>query len=179
MCDSGIAAITTSSSLTRWTSRVWAKLATRFRWVSSTLLGSPVVPLEVGRNARPEAPAGTAGACVVVLSEPKGIAPAAGPPIVNVAAIAVPGMTARSFWLISPAVATSHRAPVGRSWREISSAVHCGFTVVTTAPIEVAAYQATAKSRQFGVHKASTSPGRIPCADSPAPVPSTASASSA
>ena len=112
-------------------------------------------------------------------SAPKGIAPAAVPPTANVAVIAVRGMTAGSFWLISPAVATSHRAPVCRSWRAVSSEVACGFTVVTTAPIEVAAYQATAKSRQFGVHKASTSPGRIPCADSPAPAPRTASASPA
>ena len=88
-------------------------------------------------------------------------------------------MTARSFCSTSPAVATSHRAPVCRSWREISSPVHSGFTVVTIAPAAVAAYQATANSMQFGAQRASTSPGRNPRADSPAPVSRTASASSA
>jgi hypothetical protein len=40
-------------------------------------------------------------------------------------------MTAPSFCSTSPDVATSHRAPVCRSWPEISSPVHSGFTVVT------------------------------------------------
>jgi hypothetical protein len=51
MWNNGRAAITTSSSVTWWTSHVWHRLATRFWCVSSTLLGSPVVPLDVGRSA--------------------------------------------------------------------------------------------------------------------------------
>jgi len=57
--------------------------------------------------------------------------------------------------------------------------VHCGFTVVTIAPIDAAAYQATANSMEFCAHKASTSPGRMPRADNPAPAARTASASPA
>ena len=79
MWNSGSAAITTSSSATWWTSHVWHKLATRFRWVSSTLLGSPVVPLEVGRSATSDAETGAAGACAVAVarSDQNGIVPAA------------------------------------------------------------------------------------------------------
>lgn len=137
------------------------------------------MPLEVGSSATSAAETGAGGAGAAARRDAKGIVPAAGPPITNVATIAVPGMTPRSFCSTNPDVATSHRAPVCRSWREISSPVHCGFTVVTIAPIDVAAYQATANSMQFGAHRASTSPGRTPRADSPAPTSRAASASPA
>src|SRR5206468_7826115 len=101
-----------------WTSDVWYKLATRFLWVSSTLLGSPVVPLEVGSSARFDEQASLAGASAATRSDPKGVVPATPSPITNASSIAVPPTTALSFCPASPAVVTSHRAPVWRSWRE-------------------------------------------------------------
>ncbi len=115
MWNSGRAAITTSSSATWWTSHVWHKLATRFRWVSSTLLGSPVVPLDVGRSAKSDADTGPVGAGAVARSDQNGIVPAALSPIMIVSVIAVSAVTPRSFCPVGPAVVTSHRAPVCRS----------------------------------------------------------------
>ena len=77
MWNNGRAAITTSSSVTWWTSHVWHRLATRFWCVSSTLLGSPVVPLDVGRSATSDAETRSAGSCAVARSDQKGIVPAA------------------------------------------------------------------------------------------------------
>jgi hypothetical protein len=138
-----------------------------------------VVPLDVGRSAISDAETRSAGSSAVARSDQKGIVPAAWSPITIVAVIAVWAVTPRSFCPVGPAVVTSHRAPVCRSWRAISSPVHCGFTVVTIAPIEAAANHATANSMEFCAHKARTSPGRRPRADNPAPTSRTASARSA
>ena len=165
--NNGNAAITTSSSPTWWTGRVWQRLATRLRCVSTTLFGRPDVPLDHGRNATSAEPTRTAGTSAFISDrrEANGIAPvgdrSAAP---RTKVWRTPAATAhrRTFSSNSSTLVTSQRALAWRSKCVISSPWKAGFRVVRVAPTVDAAYHATTNSMLLGAHNATTSPGCTP-----------------
>jgi len=165
--NNGNAAITTSSSPTLCTGRVWQRLATRLRCVSTTLFGRPDVPLDHGRNATSVGTTRTAGtsASISERSESNEIAPVGGRSAAPRTKVwRTPAAIAQRciFSSNNSTLVTSQRALAWRSNCVISSPRKAGFKVVRVAPTIDAAYHATTNSMLLGAHNATTSPGCTP-----------------
>ena len=120
------------------TAAVCSTFATRFRCVSNTPLGSPVVPEEYGITTTLRA--GSTGTCAGIRSPSiasSGNAPSAAP-ITAISRTPVPAAPACAAGRSAGAV-TRSSAPASRSWWPTSSAVEDGLSVVAVPPAQATA----------------------------------------
>ena len=127
---------------------IWTRLATSARWVSSTSLGRPVVPLEGSSTATSRGSGRSAG------GSPR--PPASSSPSSSTSTPAS-RRRARAVSASGPTVTTS-RGRARRSWSASSRAVYSGLAQVTMPPARSAACSASGNSGRFGRCSASTSP---------------------
>jgi hypothetical protein len=160
---------------------IWRRLATTASWVRATLLGSPLVPLELTSSAsdagataspatagiRPDVGSpGRAGPRSPAMSSASGVTPAPAPrspapsdsTVGVVAAAAAACVTAARV----AGLATTKRAPVRASWLASSLAVSSGLAGVTASPAANAPCSTQGNSAPLAATSIRTSPGWAP-----------------
>ena len=143
--------------------------------MSSTPLGSPVVPLEYGSSATASSVTdATRAAAPRSSSAPMAVAvPEASPSTITSRTHAGAAANARSA---SPGTVTSTPAPASRTWQASSRSVASGLTPVARPPAAIAPSATSAHSGWFGAHSASVSFASNPPAAKPRATPAMRSA---